>query len=368
MKIVIFGLTITSSWGNGHATTFRALCRALHARGHRIEFIEKDVEWYASHRDLHNPDYCRVSLYSEWHVDGRPLALRLASNADVILLGSYFPDAIEATRVLLDSVTAPVTFYDIDTPITLAALRASGRTEYLEAELIPHYAAYLSFTGGPVLQELESRFGARLTAPLYCSVDATYYHPTPARQQYTCDLSYLGTYALDRQLKLMQLLNTPASRLMYEDFLVAGSMYPTETHWAPNVKLLAHLAPAEHPPFYSSARFSLNITREEMVRAGYSPSVRLFEAAACGATILSDTWPGLEMFLQPGDEILTVTGAEDVIHALCDLEEAERLAIGRRARERVLTSHTSEHRAREFEQIVARIGQSNHLITTEQRS
>ena len=358
MKVTILGLSITSSWGNGHATTFRSLCRALHARGHQIEFLEKDVEWYASHRDLPAPAYCSVFLYEDWERDGRALACRLAADADLVVIGSYFPDAIVATRVLLDSVTAPVTFYDIDTPITLAGLRSEGRTAYLEGAMIPAYSAYMSFTGGPVLAELETRFGSPLAAPLYCSVDPALYHRVPSQAAYTCDLSYLGTYAADRQPKLIQLLNKPAEQLPEQSFLVAGPMYPASIAWADNTRLLSHVAPAQHPAFYSSARFTLNLTRAEMVLAGYSPSVRLFEASACGAAILSDKWPGLETFLTPGDEIVTVedTDSEAVVRALREISDEDRQRIGNRARDRILASHTADHRAVDFERIVERIG------------
>jgi spore maturation protein CgeB len=355
MKIVILGLTITSSWGNGHATTYRSLCRALHTRRHRIEFVEKDVEWYASHRDLAAPEYCRVSLYADWHSDGRDLVERLAADADVVVIGSYFPDAIQSTRMLLESTKAPLAFYDIDTPITLAELRAAGHTAYLDAALIPSYGAYMSFSGGPVLAELEARFGSPLAVPLYCSVDLALYHKVPSQAAYVCDLSYLGTYAVDRQAKLMRLLNEPAARLADQTFLVAGPMYPTGTAWSKNTRRLSHVAPADHPAFYSSSRFTLNLTREQMVLTGYSPSVRLFEASACGAAILSDRWPGLEAFFTPGEDIVTVTDTDEVVKVLRSLTEAERTRLGRRARDRVLANHTAEHRAVEFESIVERM-------------
>ncbi len=356
MKVVILGLTITSSWGNGHATTFRSLCRALHGRGHSIDFVEKDVEWYASHRDLPTPPYCRVWLYQDWQYQGRALALKLAKDADVVVVGSYFPDAIAATEAMLENITAPVTFYDIDTPITLAALREQGTTDYLRADHIPYYAAYMSFTGGPALEELQATYGSPLAAALYCSVDPALYHSVPAQDVYRSDVSYLGTFAADRQGKLMQLMQGAARALPEQSFLVAGPMYPPGTLWTANTRVLSHVAPADHAAFYSSARFTLNLTRSEMVRMGYSPSVRLFEASACGAAILSDNWAGLNTFLTPGEEIVTVSDAKTVIDALENMSEHERVRMGARARERILDEHTSEHRAIEFETIVSSLG------------
>lgn len=354
MKIVMYGLTITSSWGNGHATTYRSLCKALAARGHIIHFVERDVEWYRSNRDLPEPPYVTVHLYEDWSADAARL-LGLASDADAIVVGSYFPDAIAATEALLACGRGPLLFYDIDTPITLSRLRSSGATEYLTASLIPHFSAYLSFTGGPALRELEQRFKSPRAVAFYCSVDASVYRPVPAQNEFRCDLSYLGTYAPDRQPKLMQLLNRTAALVPEARFIVAGPQYPPDLAWSSNVARIIHLAPPAHPAFYSSSRFTLNLTREDMVAAGYSPSVRLFEASACGAAILSDDWPGLSEFLTPGHEILLPRDACEVQEILRSLSEESRTGLGRRARERILESHTSQHRAIQFEQILSEL-------------
>lgn len=353
MKIVIFGLAITSSWGNGHGTTYRSLCKALARRGHRIEFVEKDLEWYRSNRDLPHPDFCTVHMYDDWAASRRSF-LRLTKDADVVVIGSYFPDAIAATDELVHAGRGPLVFYDIDTPITIERLRAEGKTSYLEAAQIPHFAAYLSFTGGPILHELEERFGARCALPFYCSVDPELYRPTHRRDAFRCDMSYLGTYASDRQPKLMQLLNHPATMLPQSRFIVAGAQYPKTEAWAPNVERIVHLSPPEHPAFYCSSRFTLNLTRDSMVAAGYSPSVRLFEASACGATILSDPWSGLEQFLTPGREVLLPKDAYEVAEILRNFPDEERVRIGLNARERVLQQHTASHRALEFEEMVER--------------
>jgi spore maturation protein CgeB len=367
MKITIFGLTITSSWGNGHATTYRSLVKALAARGHRVEFIEKDVEWYRSNRDLPHPDFCSVRLYEAWNRSSREL-LDKASDADAIVIGSYFPDAIAATQALLDAGKAPILFYDIDTPITISKLRMHGGTEYLDAKLIPHYAAYLSFTGGPALRELEHRFGSPWAVPFYCSVDPDQHKPTAICADFRCDLSYLGTYAADRQANLMRMLNGAAAILPERRFLVAGPQYPESIPWQPNVRRIIHLSPPQHPSFYSSSRFTLNLTRADMVAAGYSPSVRLFEASASGAAIFSDSWAGLEEFLTPGEEILLPRDQHEVADILQGLSEEERIRIGQRARERILAQHTSTQRAAEFEHIVERCSTAHLHVETSSSS
>ncbi len=352
MRIVVYGLSVTSSWGNGHATTYRSLLRALNRRGHVITFVEKDVEWYRNHRDMPAPEFCEVVLYEDWGLEETAL-VELARSADAVVVGSYFPDAIVATKALLASMNAPVMFYDIDTPVTMAGLRDAGGMAYLDAALIPEYAAYLSFTSGPALRELEEVYGAKRAVGLFCSVDPDLYKRTAVRAEFACDLSYLGTYALDRQAKLMGLLNGAAGLKPEASFLLAGPQYPADEHWAANVRRLDHVAPAEHPAFYSSSRFTLNLTRADMVAAGYSPSVRLFEASACGACVLSDAWAGLEEFLTPGVEVLLPKDAAEVAEILTGMSDAERVAMGSRARERILTEHTSEHRALQFEGIVS---------------
>jgi spore maturation protein CgeB len=366
VKIVIFGLSITSSWGNGHATTFRALARALNARGHRVVFFEKNVEWYASNRDLPEPEFCELKLYTDW-TDVLGAARRELVSADVAMVGSYFPDGIAAMEEVLDSNAAVRTFYDIDTPITMAALRERGATGYICANQLPDLDVYFSFTGGPVLHELTTRFGVRRAAPLYCSVDPERYHQKPRSLRFGCAMSYMGTYAPDRQPKLEEFLFAAARTLPDERFIVAGPQYPRAVQWPQNVRHIVHLNPRWHPHLYSSSRLTLNVTRRDMVMAGYSPSVRLFEAAACGATIVSDNWPGLDTFFKPGQEILLPTSADEIVRYLSDIDDRERRAIGTAAQHRVLASHTSQQRAIEFEREVeaARGRQSASLTGTE---
>ncbi|MGE5112309.1 MAG: glycosyltransferase [Acidobacteriaceae bacterium] len=351
MKLVICGLSITSSWGNGHATTLRALTRALHARGWDVVFFEHDVEWYASNRDLPEPSFCRVQLYGDWK-SVLPKIRSEFNQADVAMVGSYFPDGIPAVREMLDSRARVKTFYDIDTPITVAKLTETGETDYLLANQISGLDVYFSFTGGPVLPQIEQKFGVRRAVPLYCSFDPERYHSYPVAKRFACDLSYMGTYAPDRQPKLEDLLCEPARQLPNSRFLVAGPQYPRSIRWPSNVRRIMHLNPRWHPHFYSSSRITLNVTRRDMVQAGYSPSVRLFEAAACGAAIASDNWPGLETFFSPGNEILLPAVPNDVVRYLTDISDSQLKDIGRAAQQRVRSDHTSDIRAVEFERAV----------------
>ena len=351
MKIVICGLAITSSWGNGHATTFRALTKALHERGHKIIFFEKDLYWYADNRDLPRPGFCDVRIFRDWK-KAVPEIQRELSDADIAMVGSYFPDGIAAVDLMLESRVPVSSFYDIDTPITVAQLRSEGGTPYLRRDQIAGIDLYFSFTGGPLLTELERVFKANRALPLYCSFDERLYRRREAGKRYRCDLSYMGTYAPDRQPKIDELFAKVADQEPGRSFILAGPQYPKSIRWPKNIRRVEHLNPRWHPHLYSSSRFVLNVTRRDMVACGYSPSVRLFEAAACGATIVSDNWPGLERFFRQGSEILLPTSAADVRNYLAGLEDSTIRAIGDAAQARVLEAHTSRQRALEFEDAV----------------
>jgi spore maturation protein CgeB len=345
---VILGLSITSSWGNGHATTFRGLVKALVARGHDVLFLERDVPWYASHRDLSNPPYGRTVLYADL-AELQRVHADAVRDADAVIVGSYVPDGRDVSAWVTRIARGVTAFYDIDTPITIAGL-LRGDLAYLDRSLVPRFELYLSFTGGPTLQRLERELGARRARPLYCSFDPSLYAPREAEQRWL--LGYLGTYSDDRQPKLEALLLEPARRTPHGAYVVAGAQYPSALAWPTNVEHVEHLAPAQHPAFYCAQRFTLNVTRAEMVRAGYSPSVRLFEAAACGTPIISDAWAGIEEVLQPEREILIAHGTDDVVGYLRDVSDRERAEIASRARERVLQRHTAWARAGELDSYV----------------
>jgi spore maturation protein CgeB len=346
LQIAVCGLSITSSWGNGHATTYRALLRELAARGHSITFLERDVPWYRDNRDFPSSNYCDIRLYSDLE-ELRARYGDLVGRADAVVVGSYVPEGIEVARWVLDNANGLRIFYDIDTPVTISDLKA-GKCEYLSSELIPEFDLYLSFTGGPILKEIEQRFGAVCARLLACSVDPRLYFPE-REGEHKWALGYLGTYSADRQPALRELLIHPAQALPEKSFAVAGSLYPDDLEWPANVARIGHLPPAEHCSFYNAQTFTLNVTRRDMVAAGYSPSVRLFEAAACGTVIISDYWPGLDNFFRPGGEILLATNQDDCCRILCDISAGERAAISERARLRVMAEHTSAHRARELE-------------------
>ncbi|MDB4954402.1 MAG: hypothetical protein JWO36_1971 [Myxococcales bacterium] len=351
MSIVVLGLSITSSWGNGHATTYRGLIRELSALGHEVLFLERDVPWYAEHRDLVKPPYARTALYSSL-ADLHDRFAREVRDADLVIVGSYVPNGIAIGRWVHATARGATAFYDIDTPVTLARL-ASGECEYLDRDLLKRYSLYLSFTGGPTLARI-SELGAACARPLYCSVDPSLYGPDSRAPRW--DLGYMGTYSDDRQPVLQRLLIEPAKYEPQRSFVVAGAQYPPWIEWPRNVERIEHLVPDRHRTFYNELRFTLNVTRRDMVAAGWSPSVRLFEAAACGVPIISDVWDGLDELFTPGAEILIAESTEDVRRYLRDVRDDKRREIGARACSRVLAAHTAAHRAADLERYVRELG------------
>jgi spore maturation protein CgeB len=348
LSIVILGLTITSSWGNGHATTYRALVRALAERGHDVLFLEADRPWYAANRDLPRPPFGRTALYQSLD-ELRDCFAEAVRHADLVVVGSYVPDGVAVGRWAIGAARGITAFYDIDTPVTLAKLER-GDTEYLSPDLIPRYGMYLSFTGGPTLKRLEQRYGSPMARALYCSVDPERYYPESAEARW--DLGYLGTYSDDRQPTVDRLLVEPARSWDDGRFVVAGPQYPGSILWPANVTRIEHLPPADHRAFYNAQRFTLNVTRADMIAAGWSPSVRLFEAAACGTPIISDWWPGLESLFDPGNEIVVAPDTASVLETLRTMPERDRRSMGERARKRILASHTAAHRAIKLEDYV----------------
>lgn len=349
VKIVIFGLAVSSSWGNGHATLWRGLCGALGRRGHQTVFFERDQPYYAAHRDMTDIPGVRLVLYPDW-TRARQMARAEVEDADAAIVTSYCPDGVAATDLVLDRAKMSV-FYDLDTPVTLDVLNSRGAVSYIGPLGLRGFDLVLSYTGGKSLDALAERLGARRVEPLYGSVDPAVHRPVPPIERFRADLSYLGTYAEDRQPALERLFLEPAARSPEKRFLLGGSLYPEGFHWRVNIGHIEHVPPGEHSAFYCSSRLTLSVTRRAMAAMGYCPSGRLFEAAACGVPILSDSWNGMALFFEPEREILLAASPEETCAAL-ELSDAELCCVARAARERTLGEHTAMHRARQLEALL----------------
>jgi spore maturation protein CgeB len=359
-RIVFLGLSITSSWGNGHATNYRGLLKALARRGHDVTFLERDVPWYAEARDLPNPPFGTTHLYHSLD-ELQSVHAEAVRSADLVVVGSYVPEGCEVARWALSIASGAVAFYDIDTPVTLAAL-ADGSCDYVDAELVPRFDLYLSFTGGPTLDRLRSVWGARRPTAFWCMVDPDEYRPVATDLRW--ELGYLGTYSADRQPKVDALLLDVARAMPAERFVVGGPQYPDTAPWPGNVEHLHHVAPADHATFYGAQRWTLNLTRADMVRAGWSPSVRLFEAAACGVPIVSDRWSGIDEVFTPGREIIVADSTADVVSLLRAGDEDQREQLSIAARRRVLLDHTADRRAEQLEDELESVLATRRMTST----
>jgi spore maturation protein CgeB len=345
MRIVIFGLSVSSAWGNGHATLWRGLIAALDGTGSQVVFFERDVPYYRAHRDLEQlPGRSRLQLYASWD-EVRPEAERALAGADAAIVTSYCPDGRAAAELVLGWSGTRV-FYDLDTPVTLLRLDAGEDVPYVPAGGLGAFDLVLSYTGGRALELLRERLGARRVAPLYGSVDPRHHHPAAPEPGWVAACSYLGTWSEDRRIALEMLFLAPARR-HGKRFLIGGSMYPPERSWPPNVELIDHVAPPAHPAFYCSSPLTISATRAPMAALGFCPSGRLFEAAACGVPVLSDTWDGLDAFFTPGDEILVADSTDEALAAI-ELPRRALAQIGRRARARALEDHSATRRAAEL--------------------
>ncbi len=344
MKIIFIGLSITSSWGNGHATTYRALIKGLVNLKYDVTFLEKDVPWYANHRDMSDPSFCKVILYKT-NDDLFTTHKEKIKNADLVIVGSYVQKGVEVGEWVTRIAKGITAFYDIDTPVTLSKLR-NNDYEYISPDLIRRYHLYLSFAGGPILTELEEYYKSPAARALYCSVDtASYYHENI---ELLWELGYLGTYSNDRQIALNDLLCKTAAAFATKKFVVAGPQYPAHIQWPKNVFRIEHLPPSGHRHFYNSQKFTLNITRTSMIQAGYSPSVRLFEAAACGVAIITDYWNGITSFFDQDTEVLIARNFDDVKNYIKNISIEQRNTIGKAARNKVLQKHSGNARALEL--------------------
>lgn len=366
MKIAIFGLTLRSSWSNGHATLWRGLCKSLIKLGHEFVFFERDEPSYASTCDwpalppaMSNS---QLTLYSDWSTV-EATARRELADCDAAIVSSYCFDAQAATDAILSAGRPLALFYDLDTPVTLDTLRSGRQVNYVPTRGLRDFDLVLSYTGGAALEELRTDLGARRVRTLYGHVDPDVHRPTAAAAKYRAALSCLGTCSADRHTMLEELFIAPARLRPAKKFLMAGARRPEHYSWSDNVDFVDYLPPQQHPAFFCSSRLTLNVTRQPMVRLGWCPTARLFEAAACGAAVISDEWCGLDDFYTPGEQILVARSSADILSAL-DLSDARLQQIGRDARERTLDEHTSLHRARQLIHYLEELRSTSKFRTT----
>jgi spore maturation protein CgeB len=356
MRIAFFGSSLVSAYWNGAATYYRGLIRALAARGHEVTFFEPDALERQRHRDMADPGWARVVVYPA-EEDGVLRALEAARTADLVVKASgvgVFDDLLEAGVVEMRRAGAMAAFWDVDAPATLDRM-ANDQADPLRA-LVPRFDIVFTYGGGqPVVRAYEA-LGARACVPVYNALDMATHHPVPAEPRFAADLAFIGNRLPDREARIEEFFLKPASALPGRSFLLGGSGWQDRS-LPGNLRTLGHVYTADHNAINCSVRAVLNVNRASMARYGFSPPTRMFEAAGAGACVISDAWPGIELFLEPGREVLLAADGNDVARRLEALDAGRARAIGRAARRRMLAHHTYEHRVAEVEAALAGAGQ-----------
>jgi spore maturation protein CgeB len=353
LEIALFGSSLVSAYWNGAVTYYRGIVRALAARGHRVTFYEPDVLERQQHRDIPDPPWAEVVVYSGTLVDDVHRVLERARRADVIIKAS----GVGAFDALLDREVphavkpgAISALWELDSPATIERLRSNPADPF--RALVPRYHIVFTNGGGPAVVRGYVELGARLCVPIYNAVDPATHFPVSAEPHWFADLSLLTNRSPDREARVGELFLRPASLLPQKTFLLGGNGWEGRGV-PPNVRAIGHVYTSDHNAFNASARCVLNVTRDSMAANGWSPTTRVFEAAGAGACVISDAWEGLEIFLEPGREVLVAQDGEDVARILRDMTAVRAREIGAAARARVLAHHTYAQRAKLVDSILA---------------
>jgi spore maturation protein CgeB len=352
LRIAFFGSSLVSAYWNGAATYYRGLIRELHELGHRITFYEPDAYERQQHRDMPDPPYARVHVYTAEDEKGVRQALRSAREADVVIKASgvgVFDELLEKAVLELKHAGNAVVYWDVDAPATLAAIHE--RSDHHLAALIGDYDLVLTYGGGPAVINAFTRLGARRCVPIYNALDTTTHYPVPSDPKYKADLGFLGNRMPDRETRVHEFFFKPAAALPEKKFLLGGNGWASHAPDLPNVRYLGHVYTDQHNAFNCTPLAVLNINRQSMADVGFSPATRIFEATGAGACLITDAWPGLDHFLIPGRECLVVSNGEEVAALLETLQPEEAHAIGRAALQRVRAEHTYTLRAAQVDSI-----------------
>jgi spore maturation protein CgeB len=352
MNIAFFGSSLVSAFWNGAATYYRGIVRALHERGHRVRFYEPDAYGRQQHRDIDDPDWAEVIVYPG---EGDANALRMvehARGADLVVKASgvgVFDTLLERAVLDLQGPSTRVVFWDVDAPATLDRLGEDAADPF--RALVPRYDLILTYGGGDPVVDAYRRFGARACVPIYNALDPTTHHPVPHDPCFDADLGFLGNRLPDREARVENFFLRAAAALPKRRFLLGGSGWQDKAMPA-NVDFVGHVYTADHNAFNVTPLSVLNVSRESMARYGFSPATRVFEAAGAAACLITDAWEGIELFLEPGREVLVARDGEEVAAHVDRLDPETAQAIGRAAYRRVIAEHTYAHRAAQLEALL----------------
>jgi spore maturation protein CgeB len=348
LNIAFFGSSLVSAYWNGAATYYRGLIRALDGEGHRVTFYEPDAYDRQAHRDIPDPPWAKVVVYSGLREDAAYQALEAARGADLLIKASgvgVFDGLLERAILEVKGRDTLAVFWDVDAPATLDQVLRGPDDPF--RSLIPRYDMILTYGGGAPVVDAYVKLGARLCVPIYNALDPSTHHPAAPERRFAADLGFLGNRMPDREARVEEFFFRAAAELPTHRFLLGGNGWEARA-MPPNVAYAGHIYTHDHNAFNCSLQVSLNVNRASMARYGFSPPTRIFEAAGAGACLITDAWEGVEMFLEPGREILVARDGYEVAEQLRILTPERARAVGNAARRRVLSEHTYRHRARQL--------------------
>lgn len=348
LKIAFFGSSLVSAYWNGAATYYRGIIRALAERGHQITFYEPDAYNRQAHRDIENPDWARVVVYPE-NEKAACKAVEEAGDSDLVIKASgvgVFDALLERAVLEHQSQGVRVIFWDVDAPATLDRMIHNPDDSFIP--LVPEYDLVLTYGGGDPVVERYREMGARDCVPIYNALDPSTHHPVPRDDRFRADLGFVGNRLPDREKRVDEFFFTAACHAPDQKFILGGSGWETRT-MPRNVDYFGHVFTRDHNSFNCTPKAVLNINRESMARYGFSPPTRIFEAAGAGACLITDAWKGIELFLEPGREVLVAHNGKEVADWVSRLRPDEARSIGEAARQRILSAHTYQHRAEQLE-------------------
>lgn len=347
--IAFFGSSLVSAYWNGAATYYRGIVKALHDRGYGVTFYEPDAYERQAHRDIPDPEWARVVVYSAEGEADLYRALEDARSADILVKTSgvgVFDELLEAAVLDYKAPDALAIFWDVDAPATLDRLERNP-SDSLRA-LVPQYDLVLTYGGGDPVVRGYLAAGARMCVPIYNALDPSTHHPVRREDRFEADLGFLGNRLPDRERRVEDFFFVAARELRDRRFLLGGNGWH-DKHLPSNVRYVGHVYTRDHNAFNCTPRAVLNVSRDSMARYGFSPATRVFEAGGAGACLITDAWEGIELFLEPGREVLVASDGEGVAAHVAALEEHRAREIGAAAMRRILAEHTYAHRALQLE-------------------
>ena len=352
MRVAFFASSLVSAYWNGAATYYRGIVRAMHERGHEITFYEPDAYDRQKHRDMADPPWAKVVVYSAATEDDVLRTVEQARGADLVVKASgvgVHDELLERAVLDLQGPGTLVAFWDVDAPATLDRVHGNAGDPF--RPLVPRYDIVLTYGGGEPVRQAYLQLGARDCVPIYNALDPSTHHPVAPQERFECDLAFLGNRLPDREARVEEFFLRAAAQLPERRMLLGGSGWGDKPLPA-NVQYLGHVYTADHNAFNCTPRAVLNVSRESMARYGFSPATRVFEAAGAAACLITDAWEGLETFFEPGAEVLVAHDGDEVAQHVRTLEASRAREIGQAAYRRVLSEHTYAHRAAQLDGVL----------------